>query len=168
MRTGRRHPTSSRNGLVRRPHGRVSNLSGTSGNLIKVNFDGTPAWVARGDTEMPGPEALTASVMLLPYFDSYVIGSQPRSRLFPGKAATRALAPSGQAGNFPVLLVDGVVAGVWHHRRSGRRIEVRVEPLTRLAADQRRGLDTQIERIGQILEGQTQVTVGTVTTGGHA
>ena len=26
----------------------------------------------------------------------------------------------GQAGNYPVVLVDGVVGGVWHQRRSGR------------------------------------------------
>jgi Winged helix DNA-binding domain len=137
--------------------------------LIKVNFDGRPAWLARGDTKMPaGPDALTGTVVLLPYFDAYVIGSQPRSRLFPGKAATRALAPSGQAGNFPVLLVDGLVAGVWHQRRSGRRIEVTVELLKRPDAGQRRALKTQVDRIGEILEGQAELTVGTITTGGHA
>jgi hypothetical protein len=136
--------------------------------LIKVNLDGAPAWMVRGDTEKSGPEELAGSVLLLPYFDAYVIGSQPRSRLFPGKAATRALAPSGQAGNFPVLLIDGIVAGVWHQRRSGRRIEVTVEPLTRLTADQRRALESQVDRIGEILEGQAQLTVGTVTSGGHA
>ena len=106
--------------------------------------------------------------MLLPYFDAYVVGSHPRERLFPGKAAARALAPSGQAGNYPVLLIDGVVAGVWHQRRSGRKIDVTVEPLTRLTGHQRRALDAQVERIGEILEGQARLTIGTVTTGGHA
>ena len=47
---------------------------------------------------------------LLPYFDAYAVGCHPRERLFPGAAAERALA-RGQAGNRPVLLVDGVVAG---------------------------------------------------------
>ena len=41
-----------------------------------------------------------------------------RDRLYPGPAAARALTPSGQAGNYPVLLVDGVVGGLWHQRRS--------------------------------------------------
>ena len=54
--------------------------------------------------------------------------------LFPGARGTRALMPSGQAGNYPVLLVDGVVAGVWHQRRSGRRVAITVEPLHRLSA----------------------------------
>ena len=136
--------------------------------LTKINFDGTSAWVAGRDTDMPAEEDVEGSVLLLPYFDAYVVGSHPRDRLFPGKAATRALAPSGQAGNYPVLLIDGIVAGVWHQRRSGRTIDVTVEPLTRLTADQRRALETQVERIGTILEGQARLTVGTVTTGGHA
>ena len=63
-------------------------------------------------------------VRLLPYFDAYVVGCQPRELLFPGRAAERALA-GGQAGNYQVLLIDGVVAGVWHQRRSGRRSEER-------------------------------------------
>ena len=48
------------------------------------------------------------------YFDAYVVVGQPRDLLYPGAAGTRALTPSGQAGNYPVLLVDGVVGGVWH------------------------------------------------------
>jgi uncharacterized protein YukE len=135
--------------------------------LIEVDFEGTPAWL-RGDTEMTGAEEAARSLLLLPYFDAYVVGSHPRDRLFPGHASARALAPSGQAGNYPVLLIDGVVAGVWHQRRSGRTIEVTVEPLTRLTADQRRTLEIQVERIGEVLEGQARLTIGTVTTGGHA
>ena len=136
--------------------------------LIKINFDGISAWVVGGDIEVPTEEDVKGSLLLLPYFDSYVVGSHPRDRLFPEKAATRALAPSGQAGNYPVLLIDGVVAGVWHQRRSGRSIDVTVEPLNRLTAEQRQALETQAERIGKILGGQARLTVGTVTTGGHA
>ena len=43
---------------------------------------------------------------LLPYFDAYVVGSHPREVVFPGRAYERALS-GGQAGNFPVVLVDG-------------------------------------------------------------
>jgi hypothetical protein len=139
-----------------------------SGKLTKINFDGTPAWVARGDTEMPDNQEVKGSVLLLPYFDAYAVGSHPRSRLFPGRAATRALAPSGQAGNFPVLLIDGMVAGVWHQRHSGRQIDVTVEPLTRLTAGQRRALEQQVDRIGEIFGGKPRLTVGTVTAGAHA
>ena len=139
-----------------------------SRKLTKINFDGTPAWVASRDTKMPRGQDAKGSVLLLPYFDAYAVGSHPRSRLFPGRAATRALAPSGQAGNYPVLLIDGIVAGVWHQRRSGRQIEVTVEPLTRLIAGQRRALEHQVDRIGEIFEGKARLTVGSVTAGAHA
>ena len=139
-----------------------------SRKLTKINFDGMPAWVTHRDTEMPAAEGADGGVLLLPYFDAYAVGSHPRDRLFPGPAATRALAPSGQAGNYPVLLIDGVVAGVWHQRRSGRQIEVTVEPLIRLTAGQQRALETQVDRIGEILEGNARLSIGTVSVGGHA
>src|SRR5215212_5599214 len=92
--------------------------------LAEVDFEGAPAWVAAGDAEVPDPGPPVGEVLLLPYFDAFVVGSQPRDRLFPPTAAARALVPSGQAGNFPVLLVGGEVAGVWHQRRAGRQVEI--------------------------------------------
>ncbi len=67
-------------------------------------------WLAAvaGDTEFP--EGPVRGVRLLPYFDAYGIAAQPRELLFPGRARERAPA-RGQAGNYPLLLVDGVVAG---------------------------------------------------------
>jgi hypothetical protein len=95
------------------------------------------------------------------------VGSHPRDLLFPGAAADRAL-NRGQAGNYPVLLLDGVVAGVWHLRRSGRRLTVTVEPLRALGTARRRELEEQVERVGEILEGTATLTVGTVSVGPHA
>ncbi|MFJ8592738.1 winged helix DNA-binding domain-containing protein [Streptomyces sp. NPDC093598] len=135
------------------------------GRIEVVDFEGTPAWVAAGDTDFPdGPPR---GVRLLPYFDAYVVAGQPRERLFPGPAYQRALG-GGQAGNYPVLLVDGVVAGVWHQRRRGRRTTVTVEPLVRLTARQERELGEQAERVGEVLEATAELVVGEVTVGPHA
>ena len=136
--------------------------------LTEVVLEGSPAWVAAGDAAAPEAGAPADGVLLLPYFDAFVVGSQPRDRLFPGRAAGRALVPSGQAGNFPVLLVDGEVAGVWHQRRSGGKIDITVEPLVPLTAGRRRALEAQAGRIGEILEGTPWLAVGTVTAGAHA
>ncbi|MEU0568929.1 winged helix DNA-binding domain-containing protein [Nonomuraea sp. NPDC005983] len=133
--------------------------------LEEVLFEGEPAWVVAGDTAFP--QEPPRGVRLLPYFDAYVVAGRPRERLYPGAAARRALA-GGQAGNHPVLLVDGVVAGVWHQRRSGTKIEVTVEPLRDLTPAQLRELDEQVERVGAILEGRPRLTIGTVTVGAHA
>ncbi|GAP49770.1 DUF1006 domain containing protein [Streptomyces azureus] len=136
-----------------------------AGGIEEVDFEGTRAWVAAGDTEFPdGPPR---GVRLLPYFDAYVIAAQPRERLFPGAAYERALA-GGQAGNYPVLLVDGVVAGVWHQRRRGRRTTVTVEPLVRLTARQERELGEQVARVGEVLEARAELVVGNVAVGPHA
>ena len=106
-------------------------------------------------------------VRLLPYFDAYAVGSHPRERVFPGRAFEQALART-QAGNLPVLIVDGVVVGIWHERRSGSRVAFTVEPFRRLTAAERYKLDVQIERIGAIQEAAATLTIGTVTAGPHA
>lgn len=113
------------------------------------------------------PAAAPDGVRLLPYFDAYTVAAQPRELLFPGPAADRALT-GGQAGNMPVLLVDGIVAGVWHQRRSGRRIAVTVEPFGRLSTARRRELEAQVARVGEILEAEPTLTIGPVTAGPHA
>jgi hypothetical protein len=134
--------------------------------LTEVEFADAAAYVVKGDTKIAADRA--DSVRLLPYFDAFVVGSHPRELLFPGKAAVRALSPSGQAGNYPTLLIDGQVAGVWHAKRSGSTIAITVEPLGRLTKAQRALLDVEADRIGTISEAKPSLTIGTVSVGGHA
>jgi len=142
-------------------------LFGTlAGELERVDCDGEPGWTAAGDTA--APPTPHRGIRLLPYFDSYVVAGQPRERLYPGAAAARALTPAGQAGNYPVLLVDGVVGGVWHQRRSGRKIAITVEPLRELTAAQRGQLGDEVDLVGTVMEATATLTVGTVTAGAHA
>jgi Winged helix DNA-binding domain len=136
------------------------------GELERVELDGTPAWTLTGDTTMPAEPH--RGIRLLPYFDAYIVACQPRHRLYPGAAASRALTPAGQAGNYPVLLVDGVVGGVWHQRRSGPKLAITVEPLHELTAPQRRQLDEEAGLVGAVMEAAVTLTVGTVTVGAHA
>ncbi len=134
--------------------------------LQRVEIDGIHAWQVAGDTTMPA--TAPPGVRLLPYFDAYVVGCHPRALLFPGRATERARTPSGQAGNFPVLLIDGIVAGVWHQRRAGKILDITVEPFDRLTATQRHKLSEQVERIGEFLESPPALIIGTVTAGAHA
>ena len=133
--------------------------------LEPVDFDSEPAWTVAGDTATPSEPA--RGVRLLPYFDAFVVAGQPRERLFPGVAASRALA-RGQAGNYPVVLIDGVVGGVWHLRRSGRRVAITVEPFGRLTRTQRDELDAEVELVGSVIEATPSLTIGPVTVGAHA
>ena len=137
-----------------------------AGELEGVELEGAPGWVLAGDTGTP-PQP-HRGIRLLPYFDAFVVASQPRERLYPGAAATRGLSPAGQAGNYPVLLVDGVVGGIWHQRRSGRKLAITVEPLDELTATQRRQLEDEADLVGAVMEATPMLTLGTVTVGPHA
>jgi hypothetical protein len=136
------------------------------GELESVELDGEAGWTVAGDTGTPPRPH--RGIRLLPYFDAYVVAGQPRDRLYPGAAAARALTPAGQAGNYPVLLVDGVVGGVWHQRRSGRKLAITVEPLRELTARQRGQLDDEVDLVGAVMEAPATLTIGTVTVGPHA
>jgi hypothetical protein len=133
--------------------------------LEPVTLDGSPGWTAAGDTAVPAEPH--RGLRLLPYFDAFVVAGQPRELLFPGAAATRALT-GGQAGNYPVLLIDGVVGGVWHQRRSGRNVALTVESVRELTRLQRRQLDDEVDLVATVLEARPTLTVGPVTVGPHA
>jgi hypothetical protein len=127
----------------------------------RVEVDGEAAWVNKGDTDFPDDPP--RGMRLLPYFDTYAYAvGNDKARLYPGVAATRA------AGNFQVLVVDGVVGGRWHQRRAGRRVAITVEPFRPLPASRRRELDEQVERVGEVLEAEPELIIGEVTVGGHA
>ncbi|HZX01852.1 winged helix DNA-binding domain-containing protein [Kribbella sp.] len=145
----------------------------TTPATVRPYFEGLPqatladqtVWYAPGDDDFPDDRA--DGVRLLPYFDAYGVGSYPRELLFPGKAFERATA-RGQAGNYPLLLVDGIVAGVWHQKKSGRTLHVTVEALTPLNRRRRRLLDAEVDRLGAILGAAPLLTLGDVTVGPHA
>jgi hypothetical protein len=138
-----------------------------TGELERVQLERTTAWVVAGDTAPVDPAAV-GGIRLLPYFDAYVVAAQPRALLYPGAAGRRGLSPSGQAGNYPVMLVDGVVGGVWHQRRSGRRLMITVEPLAPLSAAHRRQLEAEVALVGSVMEADPTLVIGDVTVGPHA
>jgi len=136
-----------------------------AGRIEPVRLDGVDTWTVAGDADFPaGPPR---GLRLLPYFDAYAVGSHPRERVFPGRAADRALS-RGQAGNFPVLLLDGTVGGVWHQKRAGKFLEVTVEPLHELSAARRRAVDAEVQRIGAFAGLTPRLRIGPVTVGPHA
>jgi Winged helix DNA-binding domain len=134
-----------------------------AGELQQVDIEGRPAWVSAGDIEVP-PDP-PGGVRLLAYFDGYAyrVGIHAPELLFPGPTAG-LMTPGG----FQYIVVDGIVAGRWHQRRSGRRIDITAEPLIQLTAAQRADLDEQADRVAAIMEGEARLAIGTVPVGGHA
>jgi hypothetical protein len=133
-----------------------------------VDVEGDALWQLTADgASVEIPDEAENVVRLLPYFDAYAVGSHPRERLYEGPALERAVT-RGQAGNIPVMLAGGVVAGVWHAQRAGKRLAITVEPLGKLSASQERALEREVERVGAIQEAMATLTIGTVAAGPHA
>ena len=135
-----------------------------SRELEALTVDGEPAYVVAGDTAATTES--TPGATLLPHFDPYVIGSFPRELLFPGAVATRALG-RGQAGVRPVILIDGIVAGIWTSTRTGTLLTITVEPIGPVPKSRRLDVTAAAQRVGDYLGLETTLQFGTVTTGAH-
>jgi Winged helix DNA-binding domain len=92
--------------------------------LDEVRRAGRPTWALTEDIaalESPPP---TRGVRLLGGFDPYV--AQPdRDALVPDDALRRRLFPA--IGRPNVVLVDGLIAGLWRARKRGRSLEVELD-----------------------------------------
>jgi hypothetical protein len=63
--------------------------------------------------------------------------------------------------------VDGTVAGVWGRKAKGKRVEIRVEPFGKLDQRQKRLLEVEAQRIGEVLEAEPTLEIGTVEVRPH-
>ena len=95
------------------------------------------------------------TLRLLPQYDSYVLGHRQRERLVPPAAKARiALDPKGRLEHVvgvSVVLVDGVVGGLWWRKTTGRHLHVTVEPTTVLQPVHLRLLDDEVARVAAFL-----------------
>lgn len=140
-------------------------LGGENGDEIEeVVVEGKRAWLPKNDAGTPVPPT-HGLVRLLPQYDCYILGSRfGRERIVPEAARTRLFAYKngryeGATGR-PLLLIDGVVAGMWERRARGKRIEIRVETFGTLTAEQRDRLDAEAARVGAFLEAPVALTLG--------
>lgn len=127
--------------------------------LSEIEVEGTRASVLASDGEFPATSP--RGVWLLPYYDAFTIAWQPRELMFPGSAANRALA-GGQAGPVPLLVVDGVVGGVWRQRKTAKKLALTVEPFADLRPSQRDELEAQVARLGEIWDVPSELTLGKI------
>jgi hypothetical protein len=133
--------------------------------LEEVDIEGHRAWLLRAEAMLAFPP-VEGVARLLPHFDCYVIGCHPRDRLVPVAWAKRVLTRGG-IGNLPVMVADGIVAGLWQQRRTGRRLEIRVEAFQPLSAHQHQELEAAVVRIGEIVEAEGVLSLGAVDAHPH-
>ena len=163
--TGQHDRSTSRAGSGSSPGWARDAFAQAGDEIERVDVEGGELWQLVGD-EVPLTEPV-GIVRLLPYFDAYSVGCHPRERLFVGRAAERALA-RGQAGNYPILLVDGWSRGSGTRSGRGRSSPSRSSHSAALSSSEHGALQEQVEHIGRIQEATATLTVGTVSVGPHA
>jgi hypothetical protein len=99
------------------------------------------------------PEIRTKSprppVRLLAGFDVYIVGTRPRLSLIDKEFESLVFRQAGWIS--PVVLIDGIVAGVWKHERTGNRVEVSVTPFRKVSAAKRKAIKEEADRLGKFL-----------------
>lgn len=113
--------------------------------LVEVRVEGAAAakvWMSEADLKALGTAPPPEGVRLLPRSDPWLL-ARDRSLVVPDPAHRKVLWPTlGWPG---AVVVDGEVAAAWRTRslRSGRAVEVRVEPFAPLAAKIRKTIATE-------------------------
>ena len=153
--------------------------SALADELVPVDVEGYRSWALQA-TSPESWEPVTDCIRLLGYFDCFAVGSHPRDKLAPPAAAVRA-APHGRGfargsarrflcGPLPVLLIDGLVSGVWTYRNQGRggaTEQVRVEVFGRASAGLRRLLTAEVARLAKLLDRDLTLSVGPAAIAAH-
>ena len=96
---------------------------------------------------LPGGELTgESSVLLLPAFDPYVVGSlRQLDEIVAGPNRARVSRPQGWIS--PTLVVDGRILGVWAGERTGGTLTIEVEPFGKLSRPVRAAIGGAAERV---------------------
>jgi hypothetical protein len=103
-------------------------------------------WMLAADADEAGAAEPTGAARLLPAFDPYVVAAPRKEEaVLPERHRDAVYRPQGWLS--PVLLVDGVIRGVWGRERD----VVELTPFGRLAAAERAAAKAEAERLGATL-----------------
>jgi hypothetical protein len=107
-------------------------------------------------TATPG----NGSVRLLGGFDPLIVGAGLRDQLIPAAHLKRVSRTAGWIS--PVVLVDGVVAGVWDAARRGDTLKLTIEPFSEPSKRRRASMAAAAREIGRAQGLATSVELGRV------
>ena len=123
--------------------------------MISVEVDGRKAWLPAGDASTTRGDA--SGVLLLPGFDPYVVAPiSARAYTIPDGFVDRVSRTAGWLS--PVLVVDGVVRGVWTHERSGDEVRIEVAPFGPISPATKKSAAEHAQSYGHILDAEVTVT----------
>jgi uncharacterized protein YcaQ len=131
-------------------------LKASADEVEEVEIEGWAGWTLIGDVAAMRKARLRSPARLLPAFDVYVAGTRPKASLVDRRFEARVFRQAGWIT--PVVLIDGMVAGVWGHERRGPEVEVAVEPFGTPSAARRREVAEEADRLGAFLGAPARVT----------
>lgn len=118
--------------------------------LVTVDVEGWRADLLARDVDALLQETDgTASVRLLPYFDTYLLGHESRRHLVEAMHHRRVYRNQGWIA--PTVLVDGRVAATWSSEIDGRRLLLRAEALERWGRPTGERIRTEATGLAQFL-----------------
>lgn len=132
-------------------------LRGLADEIVEVEIEGHVAWMLAKDATQVQKTKVAETVRLLPNFDCYVLNFRPREHLVPTRFAARIFRSQGWIS--PVLLINGIAAGTWELERTGKQIEVRLQPFAPLRQIYMRRIEEEADRLGEFLQGGIRVFV---------
>jgi len=139
-------------------------FASVSDRLVEVDVEGWRAWLPKDSLDVL-TTIRPSSVHLLAQYDCYIVGCFPREQLIPSEAPSDL--QKGTAAPYSVLLLDGVVGGLWSRTRRGKTLELQVDAFEKLSAAQTEAVETQAHRIGEIIGAEPKLTFGYVKPRWH-
>jgi hypothetical protein len=139
-------------------------LIATLGDEIEeVAVEGKRALMFSADASSP-PEPIGPIVNLLPQYDCYLLGCRfGREYVAPPTlhALVTSLGKPFYEGpvQHQLLLIDGVVAGIWERSAKTSEPVIRVFPLRTLRQEERAGIEVQAGRIGALYEVEVKAQI---------
>jgi hypothetical protein len=110
--------------------------------------------------EIEATAPLDGRVELLGPFDPLIVGAGARGALIPAEHYARVSRTAGWIS--PVVLVGGVVAGVWDSRQRGGSLEITVDCFKRTSPVLRRAIGAAVERVAAAQGATADVAFGPV------
>jgi hypothetical protein len=108
--------------------------------------DGTRAYVRTADLEaIEAARPTRGAVHLVGGFDPLIVGAGLRDQLLPATHRKRVSRTAGWIS--PVVLIDGIAAGVWDWSRAGDRLRIAIELFSPRDKAVRRAIETAAERV---------------------
>ncbi len=125
-------------GLSRTDVRRSLELSGRK--LLRETVDGTEYWLAEAALSQTRHED---EVYLLPAFDEFIIGYKDRSVVLPTRHQAAVISVNGMF--WPVIVINGMVTGLWKRSVSPRGVSVELRYFPRVGVARNKALRERVE-----------------------